>query len=101
MSVFNLFRGGKYNLKAEVLSELRVALALILEAVAFSIIAGVPPLVGLYAAFTIGLIASIGGRPGMISGATGAIAVIVAPLVKSHGLDYLLVRNDGYHIGYS
>lgn len=80
-----------YNLKNELLAGLTVALALIPEAVAFSIIAGVPPLSGLYAAFFIGLIASlIGGRPGMISGATGAIAVVVAPLVASHGLDYLL-----------
>lgn len=89
--LFNLFRKRNYNLKNEFLSGLTVALALIPEAVAFSIIAGVPPLSGLYAAFMIGLIASIlGGRPGMISGATGAIAVVVAPLVRSHGFDYLL-----------
>lgn len=91
MSLINLFRKNDYNLKNEFLSGVTVALALIPEAVAFSIIAGVPPLSGLYAAFTIGLIASImGGRPGMISGATGAIAVVVAPLVKSHGFEYLL-----------
>jgi SulP family sulfate permease len=93
MFLLNLFRKGsqKYNLKNEILSGLTVALALIPEAVAFSIIAGVPPLSGLYAAFTIGLIASIaGGRPGMISGATGAIAVVVAPLVAQHGFEYLL-----------
>lgn len=91
MSIFTLFQKGHYNLKNEFLSGITVALALIPEAVAFSIIAGVPPLSGLYAAFTIGLIASIlGGRPGMISGATGAIAVVVAPLVKSHGIEYLL-----------
>ena len=91
MSFFNLFRKRDYNLKNELLSGLTVALALIPEAVAFSIIAGVPPLSGLYAAFTIGLIASIlGGRPGMISGATGAIAVVVAPLMRSHGFEYLL-----------
>ena len=90
--MFNIFRKRKeYNLKNEFLSGLTVALALIPEAVAFSIIAGVPPLSGLYAAFFIGLIASIfGGRPGMISGATGAIAVVVAPLVASHGFEYLL-----------
>ncbi len=91
MSIFNLFRRGNYNLKNELLSGLTVALALIPEAIGFSIIAGVPPLSGLYAAFTIGLVASIlGGRPGMISGATGAIAVVVAPLVMTHGLEYLL-----------
>jgi SulP family sulfate permease len=91
MSPLTLFRKKDHNLKNEVLSGLTVALALIPEAVAFSIIAGVAPLSGLYAAFTIGLIASIaGGRPGMISGATGAIAVVVAPLVKSHGFEYLL-----------
>lgn len=79
------------NLKNEFLSGITVALALIPEAVAFSIIAGVPPLSGLYAAFIISLVASLlGGRPGMISGATGAIAVVVAPLVRSHGMEYLL-----------
>ena len=91
MSLVNLFRKKDHNLKNEFLSGLTVALALIPEAVAFSIIAGVPPLSGLYAAFSIGLIASLaGGRPGMISGATGAIAVVVAPLVRSHGFEYLL-----------
>ncbi len=91
MSPLRLFSNKDHNIKNEVLSGLTVALALIPEAVAFSIIAGVQPLSGLYAAFTIGLIASIaGGRPGMISGATGAIAVVVAPLVKSHGFEYLL-----------
>jgi len=91
MSPLRLFKKTNFNLKNELLSGLTVALALIPEAVAFSIIAGVPPLSGLYAAFTIGLIASIaGGRPGMISGATGAIAVVVAPLMKSHGFEYLL-----------
>src|SRR5690606_34228043 len=91
MFILNLFTKKDHNLKNELLSGLTVALALIPEAVAFSIIAGVPPLSGLYAAFIIGLIASIlGGRPGMISGATGAIAVVVAPLVRSHGFEYLL-----------
>ena len=66
------------NIKNEILSGMTVALALVPEAVAFSIIAGVSPLVGLYSAFIIGLITAIlGGRPGMISGATGAIAVVV------------------------
>ncbi len=91
MYILSLLKKTNFNLKNELLSGITVALALIPEAVAFSIIAGVPPLSGLYAAFMIGLIASIiGGRPGMISGATGAIAVVVAPLVASHGLDYLL-----------
>ncbi len=80
----------QYNLKNEILSGLTVALALVPEAVAFSIIAGVSPLIGLYSAFIIGLIAAaFGGRPGMISGATGAIAVVVVALVARHGLEYL------------
>jgi SulP family sulfate permease len=78
------------NAKNDVLSGLTVALALVPEAVAFALLAGVSPLVGLYAAFTIGLVAAIlGGRPGMISGATGAIAVVVGSLVASHGVEYL------------
>ena len=80
----------KVNYKNEVLSGLTVALALVPEAVAFAIIAGVPPLTGLYAAFMMGLVTSIlGGRPGMISGATGAIAVVLVSLVKDHGIDYI------------
>lgn len=87
---FRLFRPSQYNLKDEVLSGLTVSLALVPEAVAFSIIAGVSPLVGLYSAFIIGLITSImGGRPGMVSGATGAIAVIIVALVAQHGVEYL------------
>lgn len=78
------------NTKNEILSGLTVALALVPEAVAFSIIAHVSPLIGLYSAFIIGLItALIGGRPGMISGATGAIAVVVVGLVIRHGVEYL------------
>ena len=85
----NLRKKG-YNPKDEVLSGLTVALALVPEAVAFSIIAQVSPLIGLYTAFIIGLITSImGGRPGMISGATGAIAVVVVGLVVTHGVEYL------------
>ena len=77
-------------LKVEVLAGLTVALALVPEAVAFALVAGVNPLVGLYAAFTIGLVtALIGGRPGMISGATGALAVVMVELVSSHGVEYL------------
>jgi SulP family sulfate permease len=76
--------------KNEVLSGLTVALALVPEAVAFAFIAGVEPLVGLYAAFMVGLLAAIfGGRPGMISGATGAMAVVMVSLVAEHGVEYL------------
>lgn len=79
-----------YSLKADVLSGLTVALALVPEAVAFAFVAGVHPLTGLYAAFMVGLItASIGGRPGMISGATGALAVVMVSLVAQHGVEYL------------
>lgn len=80
----------KVDYKNEILSGLTVALALIPEAVAFALIAGLSPLTGLYAAFTIGLITSIfGGRPGMISGATGAVAVVIVALAKSHGVEYI------------
>ncbi len=76
--------------RIELLSGLTVALALVPEAVAFSFVAGVNPLVGLYAAFIVGLItALIGGRPGMISGATGALAVVMVSLVAQHGVEYL------------
>ncbi len=78
------------RIKTEVLSGLTVALALVPEAVAFAFVAGVHPLVGLYAAFMVGLItALIGGRPGMISGATGALAVVMVALVAEHGVEYL------------
>ena len=77
--------------KDDLLAGLTVALALVPEAVAFAFVAGVDPLVGLYAAFLVGLItASIGGRPGMISGATGAMAVAMTALVTLYGLQYLL-----------
>ncbi|MBN8857112.1 MAG: SulP family inorganic anion transporter [Sphingobacteriales bacterium] len=80
----------KVNYKTEVLSGLTVALALVPEAVAFALIAGLSPLVGLYAAFMMGLVTSIlGGRPSMISGATGAIAVVIVALAKSHGVEYI------------
>jgi SulP family sulfate permease len=76
--------------KNDILSGLTVALALVPEAVAFAFVAGVEPLVGLYAAFMVGLItACIGGRPGMISGATGALAVVMVTLVADHGVQYL------------
>lgn len=78
-------------LKTEVLAGLVVALALIPEAIAFSIIAGVDPRIGLFASFTMAVsIAFLGGRPAMISAATGAIALVIAPLVKSHGVDYFI-----------
>lgn len=80
----------KVDYKIEILAGLTVALALIPEAVAFSMIAGLPPLVGLYAAFVMGLVTAIlGGRPGMISGATGAVAVVIVALAKSHGIEYV------------
>lgn len=78
-------------LKVEVLAGLVVALALIPEAIAFSIIAGVDPRLGLFASFTMAVsIAFLGGRPAMISAATGAIALVIAPLVASHGVDYFI-----------
>jgi len=81
----------KINLKNELLSGLTVALALVPEAVAFSFVAGVDPTVGLWAAFFVGLITSLlGGRPGMISGATGAMAVVMTAFVVLYGLEYLL-----------
>ncbi len=80
------------RIRIEVLAGLTVALALVPEAVAFAFVAGVHPLVGLYAAFMVGLItAVIGGRPGMISGATGALAVVMVALVAQHGVEYLFV----------
>lgn len=88
---FNLFDlSQKVNYKTEVLSGLTVALALVPEAVAFAIIAGLSPLTGLYAAFVMGLVTSVfGGRPGMISGATGAVAVVIVTLAASHGVEYV------------
>lgn len=93
--VFQLTIQKPRNLKNDILSGITVALALVPEAIAFSFVAGVDPKVGLYAAFIMGLITSIlGGRPGMISGATGAVAVIFAPLVieqtKIGGMDSAL-----------
>ena len=80
----------KVDYKTEVLSGLTVALALIPEAVAFALVAGLSPLTGLYAAFMMGLVASIlGGRPGMISGATGAVAVVLVTLAQSYGPEYV------------
>ncbi|MDF9846193.1 MULTISPECIES: SulP family inorganic anion transporter [Paenibacillus] len=79
------------NVRGDLLAGLVVALALIPEAIAFSIIAGVDPMVGLYASFCIAVVTAIvGGRPGMISAATGAMALLIVPLVKEHGVNYLL-----------
>ncbi|MCJ7842373.1 SulP family inorganic anion transporter [Lederbergia sp. NSJ-179] len=79
------------NIKGDILSGIVVALALIPEAIAFSIIAGVDPMVGLYASFTMAVvIAFVGGRPAMISAATGAMALVAVSLVANHGLQYLL-----------
>lgn len=88
---FNLFNlSQKVDYKTEILSGLTVAMALIPEAVAFAFIAGLSPLTGLYAAFMMGLITSVfGGRPGMISGATGAVAVVLVALAKTHGVEYI------------
>ncbi|MEO5710354.1 MAG: SulP family inorganic anion transporter [Nocardioidaceae bacterium] len=78
-------------LRTEVLAGLVVALALIPEAISFSIIAGVDPKIGLFASFTMAVsIAFLGGRPAMISAATGAVALVIAPVVRDHGFDYLI-----------
>lgn len=88
LNLFDLSQ--KIDYKTEILSGLTVALALVPEAVAFALIAGLSPLTGLYAAFMMGLVTSVlGGRPGMISGATGAVAVVLVTLVKSHGVEYI------------
>ena len=79
------------NIRGDVLAGTVVALALIPEAIAFSIIAGVDPKVGLYASFCIAVVSAFaGGRPGMISAATGAMALLMVTLVKEHGLQYLM-----------
>ena len=88
------------NPKNDILSGLTVALALVPEAVAFSFVAGVDPLVGLYGAFMMGLITAIfGGRPGMISGATGAMAVVMIVIVKKGNEVGLLLENPVQELG--
>jgi SulP family sulfate permease len=88
LNLFNFSQ--KVDYKNEVLSGLTVSLALVPEAVAFALIAGLSPLTGLYAAFVMGLVTSVlGGRPGMISGATGAVAVVIVALAKTHGVEYV------------
>ena len=87
----SLYNTWFFNVRRDVISGLLVALALIPESIAFSIIAGVDPKVGLYASFIIAtIIAFAGGRPAMISAATGAMALVIVSLVKDHGLQYLL-----------
>ena len=89
-SIASLKREWFVNPRADILAGIVVALALIPEAIGFSIIAGVDPRVGLYASFSIAVItAFVGGRPGMISAATAAVAVLVTPLVRTHGIEYL------------
>ena len=88
--MLNYFRQRSKSIRNDLLSGLTVALALVPEAIAFSFVAGVSPLIGLYSAFFIGLISAVlGGRPGMISGATGAMAVVIVALVAEHGIEYL------------
>ncbi len=90
LRLFDLNRPAPYRLQTDLLSGLTVALALVPEAVAFAFVAGVDPIVGLHAAFIVGLITSLfGGRPGMISGATGALAVVLVALVAEHGIEYM------------
>ncbi|WOH18800.1 SulP family inorganic anion transporter [Paenarthrobacter sp. GOM3] len=90
MSLRVTFRSPR-RLLTESLAGLVVALALIPEAIAFSVIAGVDPRIGLFASFTMGVVTAIvGGRPAMISAATGAVALVIAPVMKEHGLDYLI-----------
>ncbi|MBL4866782.1 MAG: SulP family inorganic anion transporter, partial [Pseudomonadales bacterium] len=90
--MFEFQQSRRTSIKNDILSGLTVALALVPEAVAFAFVAGVDPLVALYAAFMVGLItAVIGGRPGMISGATGALAVVMVSLVANHGVEYLFI----------
>jgi len=88
--LFDLNRPSPFRLRTDLLSGLTVALALVPEAVAFAFVAGVDPIVGLHAAFIVGLVTAVfGGRPGMISGATGAIAVVLVALVAQHGIEYM------------
>lgn len=92
MTFIEAMKSSRLTAKNEILAGVTVAFALVPEAIAFSLIAGVSPLVGLYSAFIIGLVTSLlGGRPGMISGATGAIAVVIVSLVALHGVEYLFV----------
>lgn len=90
ITMLNFFGSRSGSIKNDVLSGVTVALALVPEAIAFAFVAGVSPLIGLYSAFFLGLITAVfGGRPGMISGATGAMAVVVVALVAEYGVSYL------------
>src|SRR5215217_2937918 len=88
---FSLFDfSQKVNYKTEILAGLTVAMTMIPESLSFAILAGFPPLVGLYGAFIMGFITSIlGGRPGLISGGAGATVIVLIALMKSHGLEYV------------
>jgi len=89
-NIYNRLFNRESNIKTEIIAGITVSLALVPEAIAFAFVAGVSPLVGLYSAFIVGLLSSIfGGRPGMISGATGALAVVMVELVFEHGVEYL------------
>lgn len=89
-NIYNRIFNRESNIKTEIIAGITVSLALVPEAIAFAFVAGVSPLVGLYSAFIVGLLSSIfGGRPGMISGATGALAVVMVELVFEHGVEYL------------
>ncbi|MDQ6965010.1 MAG: SulP family inorganic anion transporter, partial [Mariprofundales bacterium] len=88
--MFQIYYDHASRAKDDILSGLTVAFALVPEAVAFAFVAGVNPLVGLYGAALMGLVTSlVGGRPGMISGATGSMAVVMVALVAEHGVEYL------------
>ena len=88
--MFKLQSNPQIRLRSDILAGITVALALVPEAVAFAFVAGVDPIVGLHAAFIVGVITALfGGRPGMISGATGAIAVVLVALVAMHGIEYM------------
>ena len=90
-SVLNLFDfSQKVNYRTEILAGLTVAMTMIPESLSFAILAGFPPLVGLYGAFIMGLVTAIfGGRPGLISGGAGATVIVLIALMKSHGLEYV------------
>jgi SulP family sulfate permease len=89
--LFNLFDfSQKINYRNEILAGLTVAMTMIPESLSFAILAGFPPLVGLYAAFIMGLVTAIfGGRPGMVSGGAGATVVVLIALMQSHGIEYV------------
>src|ERR1043165_7071155 len=91
MALLNLFDfKQKVNYKTEVLAGLTVAMTMIPESLSFAILAGLPPLVGLYAAFIMGLVTAVlGGRPGLISGGAGATAVVLIALMQSNGIEYV------------